>query len=125
MEALTPSASNAQPADTKRRQWSTEERDLIVRASMKKGATVNGVARLYGVPLWQLYDWRKKARQAAQQHGKSATLLPVHVTEPAQAAKTESSQGCSMVIEVQSTRVTFTGSIDAILVRTVLECLAR
>lgn len=125
MDALTASESNTQPADTKRRHWSTKELDLIVRASLKKGATVNGVARLYGVPLWQLYDWRKKARQAAQQQSKSATLLPVQVTEPAHVDKTEPNQGGSMVIEVQSTRVTFTGSIDAVLVRTVLECLAR
>jgi transposase-like protein len=25
---------------------------------------VNAVARLYGVQPWQIYDWRKKARQA-------------------------------------------------------------
>jgi hypothetical protein len=47
------------------------------------------------------------------------------VTEPDQGDKTEPNQGCSVVIEAQSTRITITGAIDAILVRTVLECLAR
>jgi transposase-like protein len=64
MNALTPAESKPQPADTKRKQWSDEERDLIVRASLKKGTSVNAVARLYGVQPWQIYDWRKKARQA-------------------------------------------------------------
>lgn len=121
MDALTSAESKAQGADTKGRRWSEEERDLIVRASLKKDTTVNAVARLYGVQLWQIYDWRKKARQVAQQT-KAATLLPVHVTE---ADKTEPKQSCSVIIEAQSARITITGLIDATVVRTVLECLAR
>ena len=124
MDALRPAESKAQGADTKRRTWSEGERDLIVRASLKKGTTVNAVARIYGVQPWQIYDWRKKARQAAQQT-EATTLLPVHVTEPDQADKMESKQSCSVIIEAQSTRITITGCIDAIVVRTVLECLVR
>ena len=124
MNALTPAESKPQPADTKRKQWSDEERDLIVRASLKKGATVNAVARLYGVQLWQIYDWRKKARQAATQ-SKAAALIPVHVTEADQPDTVEPKQSCSVLIEAQSTRITITGLIDAVVLRTILECLAR
>lgn len=124
MSAWTPDESKSQVADGKHRTWSEEERDLIVRASLKKGTTVNAVAKLYGVQPWQIYDWRKKARQAAQQ-GKAAALIPVHVTEPHGTEKVSRNQGCSVVIEVQSTRITITGLIDAIVVRAVLECLAR
>ena len=85
---------------------------------------MNTVARLYGVQPWQIYDWRKKARQAATQ-SKTATLVPVHVTEPDQADTVEPRQSCSVVIEAQSKRITITGLIDAVVVRTVLECLAR
>src|SRR3954467_15721921 len=95
-----PAESKPQPADTKRKQWSDEERELIVRASLKKGTTVNVVARLYGVQPWQIYEWRKKARQATQ--SKTATLVPVHVTEPNQAGTVEPKQSCSVVIEAQS-----------------------
>ena len=123
MNALTPAESKPQPADTKRKQWSDEERDLIVRASLKKGATVNAVARLYGVQPWQIYDWRKRARQAVTQ-SKTATLIPVHVTEPDQ-ENVEPKQSCSVLIEAQTTRITITGLVDAIVVRTILECLAR
>ncbi len=124
MNALTPAESKTEAADTQRRQWSEEERDLIVRASLKKGTTVNAVARLYRVQPWQIYDWRKKARQVGRQ-SKAASLLPVHVTEPDQADKIEQKQSCSIVIEAQSTRITLTGSIDALIMRTVLECVAR
>jgi transposase len=124
MNALTAAESKPQPADAKRKQWSDEERERIVRASLKKGTTVNAVARLYGVQPWQIYDWRKKARQAAQQ-SKTATLVPVHVAEPDKADNIEPKQSCSVVIEVQTTRVTVTGSIDAVVVRTILEFLAR
>jgi transposase len=120
MNVSTAAESKSQPADTKRRQWSEEERDLIVRASLKKGTAVNAVARLYGVQPWQIYDWRKKARQAAR----PATLVPVQVTE-ADEAEAEPTQSCSVVIEAQNARITITGLIDAVVVRTVLECLAR
>ena len=123
MEALRPGDSKSEAGDRKRRTWSEEERDLIVRASQKKGTTVNAVARLYGVQPWQIYDWRKKACLVARQT-KAATLVPVQVTEP-DPAKTEPKQSCSVVIEAQSVRITITGLIDAVVVRTVLECLAR
>jgi transposase-like protein len=85
---------------------------------------VNAVARLYGVQPWQIYDWRKKARQPAHQ-SKTATLVPVHVTEPDQPEEVAPKQSCRVIIEAQSTRITITGCIDAVVVRTVLECLAR
>ena len=84
---------------------------------------MNAVARLYGVQPRQIYDWRKKARLVARQ-SKAATLVPVQVTNPEQ-AETEPKQSCSVLIEAESVRITITGWIDAVLVRTVLECLAR
>ena len=123
MNASKPAESKSQPADSKRRQWSEQERELIVRASLKKGTTVNAVARLYGVQPWQIYAWRKKARLVARQT-KAATLVPVQVTEPDE-AETEPKQSCSVIIEAQSARITITGWIDAVVVGTVLECLAR
>lgn len=124
MEPSKPADSKSAEAGIKGRKWSAEEREVIVRASLKKGTTVNGVARLYGVQPWQIYEWRKQARQAARQ-GKAAALLPVRVTEPVEASDIELKQACSVVIEAQSARITITGAVDAIVVRTVLECLAR
>ncbi len=39
----------------------------IVRASLKKGVTVNAVANLCRVKASQVHVWRKQARQAAHQ----------------------------------------------------------
>ena len=115
--------SKSGTSDNGRRKWSLEEREAIVRASLKKATTVNAVARLYGINPSQIYDWRNKARQTAQQ-SKAATLVPVKVTDADQAGDTEAKKSCSVVIEAQSTRITITGLIDAVVVRTVLECLA-
>ena len=85
---------------------------------------MSAVARLYGVQPWQIYDWRKKARQAAQQ-SEAATLIPVRVSESDEPDKVDPKQSCSVLIEAQGMRVTINGSVDAMVVRTVLECLAR
>lgn len=108
----------------KKRTWSAEERQTIVRASQKKGVTVGAVARMYGVNPSQIYDWRKQARQAAQQ-AKAATLMPVQVMEAVEASETEPNPGCSVVIEAQCMRITINGDLNAVAVRTILECLAR
>jgi transposase-like protein len=124
MNESTPAESKSQPGRIKRREWSDEERQLIVRASLKKGTTVNAVARLYGVEPWQIYDWRKKASQAAQQ-SKAATLIPVEVTERDQVGAVNPKQSFSVLIEAPSMRVTMNGLVDAVVLRTVLDCLAR
>ena len=107
-----------------KRKWLPEERETIVRASLKKGVTVGAVARMYAVNPSRIYDWRKQARQVAQQ-AKAATLMPVQVMEAVEAAETEANPGCSVVIEAQCMRVTITGYMNAAVVRTIVECLAR
>jgi transposase len=104
--------------------WSVEERETIVRASLKKGVTVNTVAKLYGVNPSQVYDWRKQARQAAHQ-AKTASLLSVRVAEAVQSDEIEPKQTGSVLIEAAATRVTITGLVEASVLRTVLECLVR
>jgi transposase len=108
-----------------RRQWSEAERQRIVQASLKGGTTVEAVARLYGVHASQIYDWRKQQRQKMKAE-KRSVLVPVQVTESATVAAPETKEQCnSVVIEARSVRVTLNGSIDAAVVATVLECLAK
>ena len=96
----------------------------MVRASLKKGTTVNSVAQLYGVNPSQIYDWRKQARLEAAQKG-PAVLVPVGVANDAKETGAESKQSCSVVIEAQSARITITGRVDGAVVRMILECLVR
>jgi transposase len=107
MDLSTQTDAKPREVGTKRK-WTPEERETIVRASLKKGVTVGAVARMYGVNPSQIYDWRKQARQAAQQ-AKAAALMPVQVMEAVEATETEPNPGCSVVIEAQCMRITITG----------------
>ncbi len=124
MDVTAQSSSKPETVKPKRRQWSAEERQRIVQASLKAGTTVDTVARLYGVNASQIYDWRKQHRQTMQA-GKRAALLPVQVAESVQIAVPDATQECSVVIEVRSVRVSVSGRIDEAIIRTVLECLTR
>jgi transposase len=124
MDAPTQIGNGSQAVEAKRRKWSVEDRLRIVQASLKSGTTVDAVAKVYGVHPSQIYDWRKQYRQG-RRSGKTATLLPVQVTEAAHSAAPETKPDCRLVIEARSARITLNGYIDVALVRTVLECLVR
>jgi transposase-like protein len=123
METATTVESKTLPLAPKRRVWSVAERDTIVRASLKKGVRVDAVAKLYGVNASQVYDWRKQARQAAQQ-AKTSSLLPVRVAEGLPEERGPEHAG-HVLIEAQAIRVTIAGSVEATVLRTILECLVR
>jgi transposase-like protein len=124
MDTSTPDESKPAAVASNRRMWSAEERVTIVRASLKKGVTVNAVAKLYGVNPSQVYDWRKRARQAAQQ-AKTASLLPVRVADVVLSGDLAPKQAGGVLIEAQATRVTITGPVEETVLRTILECLVR
>ncbi|HEY2530442.1 MAG TPA: transposase [Xanthobacteraceae bacterium] len=48
-----------------RRRWSSADKARIVRESQEPGAVACKVAERYGLTRFQLYDWRRKARIAA------------------------------------------------------------
>jgi len=124
MDGTAQNSSKPETVKPKRRQWSEEERQRIVQASLKAGTTVDSVARVYGVNASQIYDWRKQQRQGMQA-GKRAALLPVQVTEGVQSAPPDAKHECSVLIEARSVRVTVSGRVEAAVIGTVLECLAR
>jgi transposase len=125
MEDSAQSSSKSEVVKPKRRQRSEEERQRIVQASLKAGTTVDAVARVYGVHASQIYDWRKQYREKMKAE-KRSLLLPVQVAESAAVTGPETKQEChSLIIEARSVRVTLNGSIDAAVVATVLECLAK
>ncbi|HEX3685595.1 MAG TPA: transposase [Bryobacteraceae bacterium] len=124
MDGSAQSSPKPEAVGAKRRKWSEEERDRIVRASLQGGTTVEAVARVYGVNASQIYDWRKQHRQRVGK-GKRSVLLPVHVAEGAPIVMPETKQECSVVIEARSVRVTMmSGCIDAAVICAVLERLA-
>ena len=125
METSAESSDRAQGASAKRRKWTPEERERIVRASLKKGTTVDAVARMYGVHASQIFEWRKQARRAVAQQTRSASLIPVQVAESTPSGDVQQKRSSSVVIETQGARITISDCMDTALLRTVLECLAR
>jgi transposase len=125
MDGSAQSSSNSEAGKPKRRQWSEEERQRIVQASLKAGTTVEAVARLYGVHTSQIYDWRKEHRQRMKAP-KRSVLVPVQLAESEPLAAPETKQDCnSVIIEARSVRVTLNGSIDAAVIAMILESLAK
>lgn len=121
MNESAQSSSQSEVATAKRRQWSEQERQRIVQASLKAGTTVDAVARVYGVHASQIYSWRKQYRQKMKAD-KSSVLVPVQVAESLPDTAERSN---SVLIEARSVRVTLKGSIDAAVVAAVLECFAK
>lgn len=124
MDAASQSNNSSQAVDATRRKWSVEDRLRIVQASLKKGTTVDAVAKVYGVHASQLYDWRKQHRQGLLRE-KAAALLPVQVAEADASAVSEPNQDGSVVIEARGARVTISGGMDIAVIRMVLDCLAQ
>jgi len=125
MDESAESSSKSEVGKPKRRPWSEEERQRIVQASLKAGVTVDAVARLYGVHASQIYDWRKQHRQKMKAE-KRSVLVPVQVAERTPLVACETKPECnSVIIEARSVRVTLNGNIEAAVLATVLECLAK
>lgn len=121
MDVSSQSSNSSQAIEPTRRKWSVEERLRIVQASLKKGTTVDTVAKVYGVHASQLYDWRKQHRQGLLKD-KAAALIPVHVLEVDACAVPEPKQDGTVVI---GARVTISGGTDVAVIRIVLDCLAQ
>jgi transposase len=51
----------------RRRNWSSEEKAMIVAESYAGGETVCAVARRHGLTPQQLFTWRRLARQAGME----------------------------------------------------------
>jgi transposase len=124
MDGSTSSNSKPPQAPVKRRNWSPEDRQRIVEASWKAGASVNAVAQAYGVRASQIYQWRKRHRKMARS-SKPATFLPVEVAESVRPPRGGKQHDFRIMIEARGARITLDGSVDAELVRTLLECLAQ
>ena len=86
-----------------RRRWSAEEKRRIVAAAIEPGAVVSEVARGAGIPVSQLFHWRKQLCGPARE-------------KPGFAAVTVSpSAGSSNMIEIEfanGARLRITGAAD-------------
>lgn len=122
------SDSDETTATEKRRKRSASEKQRIIEASFKPGASVKALAEAHGLHPSQLYKWRRKLE------GKSgAALLPVRLVDesvahsrPARKAfkKPEASAAATIHLEFSHARVRIE-SADGATVLAVVERLAR
>jgi transposase len=124
MDASSQTGNGSQAAEAARRKWPVEDRLRMVQASLKKGTTVDAVAKVYGVHARQLYNWRKQYRQGLLGN-EIAAMLPVQVAEASRCAVPEPKPDGGVVIEGRGARVTISGGMDVAVIRMVLDCLAQ
>ena len=123
----------------RRRYWSAEEKRRIVELTMSSSQSVASLARQHGVNANQVFYWRK-LYHAGQLGGESAAdapslrLLPVSVgnEEPSEAEASETGRDTRESAEPPLTMniefpggalVSLAGSVDAEIIRAVLESL--
>ena len=115
----------------RRRRRSAEERWRVVEETFEVGASVVRVALKHGVNANQVFQWRRLYRDGklgAAPEG-AMKLLPVRVAEEdklrhAQANRMDGTSSGSIHIELPgAVRISVEGSVDAVVVRAVLESL--
>jgi len=114
-----------------RRRRSAEERRRVVEETFGAGASVARVALKYGVNANQVFQWRRLYRDGklgAAPQG-AITLLPVTVADDDEAAKPAPiaygpvSAGAIHIELPGEIRISLEGSVDAAIVRAVLQSL--
>ncbi len=120
-------------ASGRRRYWTVEEKRRIVEQTLSSTLSVAMVARQHGINANQVFYWRKlyRAGQLGNEVGaeQQVRLLPVSVSDE-QPGETEPEEAMSpapgVTINIEfpgRTLVSVEGSIDADIVRAVVESL--
>jgi transposase len=113
----------------KRRRRSVEEKRRIVEETLEAGASVARVARRHAVNANQVFYWRKKYREGRLGKNQPSKLLPVTLSDISWNKSGRASGGSSpfavgtMEIKLAKGQLRVTGSVEAVALRTVLECL--
>ena len=123
-----------QPIPSKRQYRKLEEKLRIVEETLAEGASVARIARAHGVNANLVFNWRRLYQKGLLCSRATAKLLPVKVTAESTPALTASwdvaGNGRSRFagairIQLRKAEVRVEGSVDAGLVRVVLECLGQ
>jgi transposase len=97
-----------------RRRWPRELKSQITAESFSAGANVSQIARLHGVSIGLLHDWRRCARESVADD----QLRFVPVVTDARPAST--SLASSIEIEFSGVRIRVNGAVDAVALGTVM-----
>jgi transposase len=123
-----------QPVTTKRQYRSLDEKQRIVGEALAEGASVARVARAHGVNANLVFNWCRLYRAGRLRRRSEAKLLPVRVSgescTPPAASRTEpggllASSAGMIHIQLQHAQVRVESGASPVLLRVLLECLAR
>jgi transposase len=114
-----------------RRRRSAAERRLIVEETLAVGSSVARVARAHGINANQVFQWRRMYREGllGGEPQSAMKLLPVMLSDEAELAQRVQSETAAprvgaIHIELPGRAlISFEGSVDATMVRIVLESL--
>jgi transposase len=118
----------------RRRLWTAEEKRRIVEQTLSSDLSVAMIARQHGVNANQVFYWRKLYRTGqlgASEPSEGVRFLPVSMAEdeppPAERDESVSSEGhVTINIEIPGCAlVSVVGTVDASIVRAVIESLRR
>lgn len=99
MEALSEFLTRVLRGSDSKRRWPLELKARIVAETLIEGATVNGVAKQYGLMPSSLSDWRRLTREGklVLPHFDGMDFVPVQIEAPTPVASTptvENSTAC-------------------------------
>jgi transposase len=103
------------PSARKRRRFSLAEKQQLVAATLKPGASVAAVAREAGVRATQLYGWRLRLRRSAPQG-----FAPVRI-----APEVASGAGTLEIDFVTGARMRISGAVDIAVMTAAVTALAQ
>lgn len=118
----------------RRRNWSDEQKLLIVQESLRPGVVVAQVARRWAISSGQLYTWRKQLLSAAAGSfipceiiGEGGPTEPVSLPAPASVAKSTAPSPAGIIeVTVNGGRtLRVSGAADADTLKLVLDALLR
>jgi transposase len=115
----------------KRRRWTIDEKQRIVRETLESGVSVPRVAQQYALNPNLVFKWRKDYREGRLRNGAGARLLPVKVSderlvEPANVPDVISRGPLgTLEIKLPKGKLQITGRVDLLTLRTAIECLVQ
>jgi transposase len=103
----------------RRRRWSLAEKQQLVAASLKPGASVSAIAREAGIHPGQLYGWRRQQRAL-----RGIGFAPVQIAAELAAADL-AGRGAIEVEFASGARMRITGAVDPAMVTAAVAALAE
>lgn len=107
-----------------RRSWTPAEKQALVEMAAEAGSSVTEVAAAFGLAPAQIYAWRKQLANGELDTQETAAAF-ARVEIEASEEPTPAADGRIVVLFPSGTRMHIDGTVDPLVLGTVLDALAR